>query len=322
MHPLLRHPLNALRARLESWWQGRLPLTDHLTLHQRNVYILPTGAGLMLGLTLLVLLLTSINYQLNLGYLLTFLLAGSALAGMLVSHATLRGLSLQLIAPEACYAGATTTFSVQLQNQRRTTRHGIGVALLNTQEWVWCDVPAHAVSNLQLAFKPVTRGLHRLPCLTAQTGFPLGTFQVWALWRPAAQVLVYPTPEASAPALPAGQAQEERARTRSIASWGDTDGLRAYRRGDALKNIAWKKTAKTGDLISRDSIVLQQQALWLEPQQTGLNQPEAQLSRLCAWVLRAEQLGLVYGLRMGRSEITPANGPAHQQRCLQALALA
>jgi hypothetical protein len=46
----------------------------------------------MLGATLLVLLVASINYQLNLGYLLTFLLAGSALVGMHVCHATLRGL--------------------------------------------------------------------------------------------------------------------------------------------------------------------------------------------------------------------------------------
>ena len=58
--------------------QSRLPLTDSITLTQRNVYILPTRPGLMLALTLLVLLVASINYQLNLGYLLTFLLAGSA----------------------------------------------------------------------------------------------------------------------------------------------------------------------------------------------------------------------------------------------------
>ncbi len=41
-------------------------------LTQRNVYILPTGPGWMLALTLLVLLIASINFQLNLGYLLTF----------------------------------------------------------------------------------------------------------------------------------------------------------------------------------------------------------------------------------------------------------
>ena len=75
------NPLAALRRQVSRWMQARLPLSDTLLLTQRNVYILPTGAGWMLALTLLVLLLASINFQLNLGYLLTFLLAGSALVG-------------------------------------------------------------------------------------------------------------------------------------------------------------------------------------------------------------------------------------------------
>ena len=83
-----KNPLAALR----RWWQTRLPATDTLALTQRNVYILPTRAGWMLGVTLAVLLIGSINYQLNLGYALTFLLAGSALVSMHLTHATLRGL--------------------------------------------------------------------------------------------------------------------------------------------------------------------------------------------------------------------------------------
>ena len=86
-----------VRARFRAWWQARLPLSDTLTLTQRNVYILPTRPGFMLGATLLVLLIGSINYQLNLGYLLTFLLAGCAGVGMHVCHATLRGLTLNQI---------------------------------------------------------------------------------------------------------------------------------------------------------------------------------------------------------------------------------
>ena len=63
-----------LRKRVRDWWSGRHPRTDHLVLTQRNVYILPTGAGWMLAVTLVVLLIASMNYQLNLGFLLTFLL--------------------------------------------------------------------------------------------------------------------------------------------------------------------------------------------------------------------------------------------------------
>ncbi|HSO44739.1 MAG TPA: DUF58 domain-containing protein, partial [Rhodoferax sp.] len=94
-----------VRSRVAHWWQSRLPLSDGITLTQRNVYIMPTRAGLMLGVTLLVLLVAAINYQLNLGYLLTFLLAGSALVGMHVGHGTLRGLTLNLTAPEAIHLG-------------------------------------------------------------------------------------------------------------------------------------------------------------------------------------------------------------------------
>jgi uncharacterized protein (DUF58 family) len=102
---------------------------------------------------------------------------------------------------------------------------------------------------------------------------------------------------------------------------GEPDGLRAYRRGDSLKTIVWKKAAKTGELVSRDQTAPQSHLLWLETQHTGLGQLEAQLSRLCAWVLMAEQAGLRYGLRISGQEIAPASGPVHQQRCLQALAL-
>jgi hypothetical protein len=42
------------------------------------------------------MLLAAINYQLNLGYALTFLLAGAGLVSMHVTHGNLRGLTLHL----------------------------------------------------------------------------------------------------------------------------------------------------------------------------------------------------------------------------------
>jgi uncharacterized protein (DUF58 family) len=241
---------------------------------------------------------------------------------MHVGHGTLRGLSLNLTAPEAIHSGAKAIFAVHLHNNRKRTRYGIGLAVLDAGQWAWTDVAGQASSTVQLAYLPERRGLHHLPTLTAETRFPLGTFRIWTVWRPAAQVLVYPAPEVPAAPLPAGQAHEGSAHASVISVQGEPDGLRAYRRGDALKTIVWKKAAKTGELVSRDSQTLQQQTLWLDQQHTGLNQPEAQLSRLCAWVLLADQLGLIYGLRLKHQDIAPASGLAHRQRCLRALALA
>ena len=331
-------PVRYVRARFRHWFEARLPLADSVTLTQRTVYILPTRPGLMLFLTLLVLLIASINYQLNLGYLLTFLLAGTALVGMHVCHGTLRGLAMNLIAPHAHYAGANTAFDIKLTNARRSVRHGIGLSLLDPQavdgrpgagrHWAWIDVPAQGSSLVQVAFTPQRRGLHRLPTLTAETRFPLGTFRVWTVWRPAAQVMVYPAPEASPPPLPPGEPCAQGAGDAARAqSSGEFDGVRGYRRGDPLKNVLWKKAAKAGEqggesagLVVRDTQQAQRHELWLDIRQAGPPDLERQLSRLCAWVLQADRLGLRYGLRLPARDIAPASGEAHKRHCLEALA--
>ena len=318
------NPMSFIRARFRAWWQARLPLSDTMTLTQRNVYILPTRAGLMLALTLLVLLVGSINYQLNLGYLLTFLLAGCAVVGMHVCHATLRGLTLALMPPAAQFAGASAPLSVVLGNERKSVRYGIGLAVLDAtheDHWTWTDVPAQGMGTVQVAFRPERRGLHRVPPLTAETRFPLGTFRVWTVWRPAAQVLVYPAPELQPPPLPAGEPRAGSAAVLRVPQQGDFEGVRAYRRGDPLKLVVWKKAAKSDELVSRDTMQAQRMELWLDYHQCGLADHEARLSRLAAWILQADRLDQAYGVRLARERIAPGSGEAHKRRCLEALAL-
>ena len=329
---MLSNPAVYFRQRFRAWFENRLPLSDHITLTQRTVYILPTRPGLMLGVTLLILLVASINYQLNLGYLLTFLLAGSALVGMHVCHGTLRGLAMNLQAPGAHFAGATAPIDIRLTNSKRSIRHGIGLSVLGHQQahWAWTDVPGQGNSTVQVAFTPAQRGLHRLPTLTAETRFPLGTFRVWTVWRPAAQVLVYPAPEAHAPPLPPGEPRSGGAANALRAqNTGEFDGVRGYKRGDPLKLVVWKKAAKAdeadsregGGLVVRDTQQAQRHELWLDFMQTGTAATELKLSRLCAWVLAADKQGLDYGLRLPALVIKPASGEAHKRQCLEALAL-
>lgn len=334
--PKFFNPFAFARRRFRQWFQARLPLTDTLTLTQRNVYILPTRPGFMLAITLMALLVASINYQLNLGYLLTFLLAGSAVIGMHVCHGTLRGLSMRLIAPDPQFMGTSATMDINLLNDRRSTRYSIGLAVLDAtheDRWTWTDVPAQGAAHVQVAFKPTQRGLQHVPPLTAETRFPLGTFRVWTVWRPAAQVLVYPAPEHLPPPLPPGEAIAGGAAALRSQNSGEFDGVRPYRRGDPLKLVVWKKAAKslaTGsdDLVSRDTQQAQRWELWLDFAHAGrqgnasqVADLEHRLSRLCAWVLQADKLDLHYGLRVPGREISPASGEAHKRRCLEALAL-
>src|SRR5690348_10800951 len=145
------NPIAYTRQRFRAWWQARLPLSDTTTLTQRNVYILPTRPGFMMLATLLVLVVASINYQLNLGYLLTFLLAGCSVVAMHVCHATLRGLTMNLMTPDPQFAGASAQLRVVLTNNRNSIRYGIGLAVLDStieDKWVWTDVPALGSSTV------------------------------------------------------------------------------------------------------------------------------------------------------------------------------
>ncbi len=319
-------PAAFARARFRAWAQSRQPRTDTLLLTQRNVYILPTRAGWMFALTLVVLLLASVNYQLNLGYVLTFLLAGSGVVSMHLTHATLRGLTLHLKPVAPVFAGEPAVLDVVLTSPG-AARFGIGLKVSGAADatLTWIDVPALGQAHAQVSFVPPARGRVEAPTLGIETRFPLGLFRTWTVWRPAAQLLVYPQPERPAAALPAARTVSGGVNRSHLADGGDVEGVRAYRRGDPLKLIAWKKAAKAletgGDLVSRDTNASARRELWLDWQACGALAPEQRLSRLTAWTLAAHRAGADYGLRLPGLELAPVDGDAQRRRCLEALAL-
>lgn len=317
----------ALRRRWTQWWQARHRPCERLLLTQRNVYILPTAAGGMLALTVLVMLIASINFQLNMGYLLTFLLAGSATAGMLAGHATLRGLTLHLRAPEPVFAGQHCLLRVQLHNPARAARYGVGLTLDAQADSAGLCTTVAGAAALDIAWLAPARGRLALPRLRVFTRFPMGMFRAWALWQPAGTALVYPAAQADAPPLPSAPAPHGATQHSCAAPGTDFEGLRPYRAGDPPKSIVWKKVAQavargSADLVSRDSTAPPAGGdLILDLPSTGLQELEQSLSRLCAWVLAAHAGGLRFGLTLPGQTIAADAGPAHRDRCLKALAL-
>jgi uncharacterized protein (DUF58 family) len=314
--------IGALRRRLRAWFEQRLPRSDRWTLTQRNIYIVPTRAGLMFVLVLLVMLLASINYQLSLGYVLTFLLAGAGFVSMHLTHNTLRGVTLHLKPPASGFAGEPMTLEILFTSPTRT-QHGLGLSFEDAPDRghdVFVDVPAGGQAVAHLAFVPPWRGLHGLPTLHVETRYPLGLFRAWTVWRPAAQALAWPRPEVPSPPWPASPDVAGEAAPQQRSTSGEFDGVRSYRRGDPLKRIVWKKVAKGGDLVSRDHVSAAQQELWLDWQQSQLSGTEPKLSRLAAWVVAADTAGLPHGLRLPGVELAPGQGPAHRRASLDALA--
>ncbi|MFN8897073.1 MAG: DUF58 domain-containing protein [Pseudomonadota bacterium] len=313
------------RAALRHWWLSRLPRTDNWTLGQRNIYILPTRAGLTFGLTLVAMLLASINYQLNLGYALTFLLAGAGAVSMHLTHGNLRGLALHVKAPSPVFAGTPAAVELVITNPGRA-RHalmlGFGAAPGEASEQAaWCDVPAQGQHLLQLARVPPHRGWHALPPLVVQTVFPFGLFRAWTVWRPAARLLAWPQPEHPAPPLPARGAASSGELPRPRTHGSEFDGVRPWQRGDTMRQVVWKKGAHAGELVSRETVGAGRRELQLDWSDAGIAGTEPRLQRLAAWVLAAERDGLTYALRLPGADLPSGSGESHRRAALDLLAL-
>lgn len=311
--------------RIRAWWLARLPLTDSWTLTQGNVYILPTKAGLVFAATLLLMLLASINYQLNLGYALTFLLAGSGLVSMHITHRTLRGLTLHLRPTTPAFAGDALMLEVVFTNPGHA-RHGVALRFddraTHGQSFAWTDVPALGQASAHVSLVPGTRGLHPVPTLLAETMYPFGLFRAWTLWRPATRVLAWPRPEDPPPPLPLAAAKADDHRpSRHRQQGAELDGVRAWRRGDSLRQVVWKKVAHSGELVSRETSSGNASDLTLDWNEARVADPEKRLSRLAAWVLAADRAGHAYRLVLPGVELPLAGGDAQRLAALEALAL-
>ena len=318
------------RARVQRFLQRpRKPREGRIRLDRNHVYILPTASGAGFALLLVVMLVTSLNYNVSLGFLLTFVLAGVAASAMWQTHRNLVDLEVRGAAGEAVFAGHALNVSVALANVTPWARVGLDVSAREAAP-VEAALDAQDATVAALAFAAQPRGWFKLPRLTVSTRFPLGLFRAWSYADAPLTLLVYPEPEPSAPPLPASFApdpgEEDNPRAARTQVEEAADQLRAYRPGDPLRSIAWKHSARldmwmsrTGQQVRHAQCVLAWEAL--PPSMNA----EQRLSRLCAWVLAAEHAPAgdepEYTLTLPGISIGPSRGPAHRDVCLRALAL-
>ncbi|CAH1745291.1 DUF58 domain-containing protein [Thauera humireducens] len=310
-----------MRGQLDRWlFRLGAPERGPIELVQRRIYVLPSRAGLVFAVALVVMLLASINYGLSLGYGLVFLLSGAGIASILHAYRNLLGLRLRPGRCEPVFCGETASFRLVVENARATRRPALCLRL-GKQRTAFELAPGetHEVPVLAPTHR---RGLTQPGRMVLETYWPLGLIRAWTVFVPDMPCVVYPAPEGAPPPLPPEGEAEGRGRAASRPGDDDFAGLRAHQRADSPRHIAWKVLARGGPLLTKQFSGEAGGDLSLDWAQLPAQlDTEARLSRLTAWLLAAERSGRRYALRLPRVACAAGHGHEHLHRCLRELAL-
>jgi len=298
---------------------GEGPQTPPYYLNNRRVYILPTKQGLVFAILLLAMLLGSINYNNNLGYILTFLLASLGVIAMLMTYRNLLYLRVGPALPSTVFAGKPVRIPVQVDNHRYADRYAVEYHLPKAIP-VSGDFAANSQSTMLLPITFSKRGLQALPRFIVATTFPLGLFRAWSHIELQQTVLVYPQPGHDK-VLPVTAAGKREGDQQHAAGNEDFEGLRNYQHGDSFYRIHWKSAARHHVLQTKQYIGNASSELWIDWKDSRYEDIEKRISQLTQWVLLASSLGMPYGFRIPGTEYALSTGLSHRNHCLKALAL-
>ena len=171
--------------------------TVPVVLGLRNIYILPTAYGMLYLTVLGAMLIGSVNYNNNLGFLLTFLLGSLGLTAMMHTYSMLYGLRLVSATAMPIFAGESVDVDLRVADvdQPRTGLHWY----FKAADRIRADLRPKQPGRIMVRARTGHRGLFDPGWLRIVSDYPLGLFQAWARINTGLQCLVYPRPISAAP---------------------------------------------------------------------------------------------------------------------------
>ncbi|MEO8487342.1 MAG: DUF58 domain-containing protein [Betaproteobacteria bacterium] len=293
---------------------------ERVVLRHSRIYILPSRRGWAMIGTLAIMLLTSLNYALSLGFAVTFLLTGLVAAALLHAFRNLAGIEIRPLAASETFAGGRIAFTLSVSGGERT-REGIEIRAAGAEP-VAADIPGGTPVILKVERPAPRRGRLALGRVTLSSTQPLGLWHAWSYVHFPLSGAVYPEPEPGAPPLPRGaHGQDMTAPGQGEES--EFAGLREYHPGDSPARVAWKAVARGAGWYTKEfdgaggggPLTLEWTAL------AATLDVETRLSRLTAWVLAAERAARPFALRIPGGMLPVANDRNHRRAALTMLAM-
>ncbi len=301
---------------LQRFARPKAPEPFPVRINHRRIYILPTVFGTFLAMMMMAILLGAMNNGNNAALLFSAMACGMLLLTLLMTHHRLSGVRVVSVHAFPAHEGDPVVVRLALDHRSKRERQGINVALGLAHTAV--NLPPQEALSVDLRVPALPRGVHPMGRVRVYTRRPLNIAQAWTWVWPEQGFMVYPRLEINAPAPP-GRGEEQSA-DRAARVGMDIHHLRDYRHGDALRDIAWKASAKANKLMAREYETQGGGLRRLDWQDVATLPTEQALSRLASWVVQADQQGVATELTLPSGVIGPAQGNQHRHACLSALA--
>jgi len=290
-----------------------------------------TNFGLGYILMCLVVAIAATNTGNNGLYLvLAALLAGMAVSGML-SRRNVRGVRCEIEAMSEVVATRPALLKVRLANE---LRRGTAQALFFLHESLpgplWIDPlkPGESRDVIVEAVFP-RRGVFREADAGLLSRFPIGLFRKYRRAAVAGEIIVFPTPQASAiPDVPPEDARGNRPHPHRRGGGADIRTLRDFVPGDDPRDLHWKQSARMRRWIVREREAERDRAVFLvidnaledRTDPAALERFEGTISRCAGQALMLLSRGAEVGFRSRGVKVPPRAGRAQRGRILDALA--
>lgn len=273
----------------------------------------------------------------NTGNNLLFLGWGLVLSAIVISgvlsESTLRPVSLEVKAPNAARAGLMTAFGVTVHNRAKRSIFGIEVVVayegpngsdLARAPYV-LRMRNRSEQHMLARFTPSRRGAHRILHAEVTTRFPFGFFVKTRPIRVVPLTFWVLPQRLDVSQLVAGMiARTGESSAQSAGPGEDYFDLRAYRPGDDLRRIRWRRSARTGRLVVVETEATKGREVVLElrlPRAAGTGPRFEHAISVCGSVAEAllEQ-GFRVGLSVAQVSLPPRGGERQAMEILMALA--
>lgn len=275
------------------------------------------------------LLSMAIGYGNNLLYIFVFLLISIALTGARLTNKNVQNFLVNSLSINSVFAKEKNNLDVQVQNlssKEPLWQIEIGVDQKERSqiEYVMIDhvMKGPALQSTKVIWRPLTRGLQKIPRLRIQSGFPFDMFKAFKSFESDKTCIVYPERKGLRD-VPHDRGQKgDHEHLERMKNHGLFLDYREFQKSDSPIRIDWKRSLKHQKHLLKNFEASGEKRILLDWEMTAfITDFEDRISQLALWIDLCQKRQDLYSLRIKQTQTEFSNHPTHFKVCMERLAL-